>query len=85
MTGQIPSYGKNFRLEHVPYEASLGLASRRYVLKADSNIFIRSTSDSKSWQIFVAGPADAAFPIGDPRGTLTEAMKRAVAMGDLLK
>ena len=40
MTGQIPQYGENFRLEHVADEADM--ANRLYVVKRDDDWWIRS-------------------------------------------
>lgn len=80
MTGQIPKYGKRFRRERVAYDPHRRLASRRYVLKANEKIFIQATPDSEHWTVYVAGPAGAAFPVGDPSDTFSEAMPRAIAL-----
>jgi hypothetical protein len=77
----IPKYGANFRLERLPYDswARENLtynASRRYVLKRDPSWFIQASRDSKSWHIFVAGPAGAAYPAGRPHRTLRDAMAK---------
>jgi hypothetical protein len=77
MTGQIPKYGANFTLQSLPYEPG-PWASRRYVSKANTAVYIRSTKDSEHWTVFVAGPADAAFPHGEPHDTLTQAMAAAL-------
>lgn len=74
MTGQIPKYGKNFSLQHLPYEFGKDLASRAYVLKRNKSYRIRSTRNSEHWTIYVAGPSDAWFPVGPEHDTLTEAM-----------
>jgi len=80
MSGRIPSYGLNFRLESLPYEPNADLASRRYVLKANDKISIRSTRNSEHWTIFVAGPGGAQFPHGNPFDTLGQAMPHAIAL-----
>lgn len=80
MTGRIPPYGKNFRLEHLPYAFGQDLASRRYVLKSDNRYSIRSTRNSEHWTIFVAGPADSHFPVGKAHDTLTAAMAALLAL-----
>jgi hypothetical protein len=78
----VPSYGEHFRLDtRLPYDTTSDLASRRYVLKANASVFIRSTRDSEHWTVFVAGPAGAAFPQGKPYDTLTAAMPAAIEVG----
>jgi hypothetical protein len=73
MTGQIPPYGKHFRLEQVPgYHPEL--AHRAYVLKADSEWFIRSDRTSEHWQVFRGTGRDDADPHGRAQPTLTRAM-----------
>lgn len=74
--GQIPKYGKDFRLEYLPY--SPGLASRAYVLKRDPAWFIRSDKASGVWRVY-HGPRncrDLATPAGTPLPTLGMAMSR---------
>jgi len=76
MTGQIPKYGKNFRLEQIPgYHETL--AHRAYVLKHDASWFIRSDKTSERWQVFYSASSrmrNTAAPMGKPQPTLTRAM-----------
>jgi len=53
----IPSYGKDFRLEQLPYVAEMApfFASRRYVMKDDEQNYIRSNPNSKEWYVFYHG------------------------------
>ena len=76
----VPPYGKDFTLEHLRWDDweqdhLKFTALRRYVSKANSAWFIRSNRDSKRWQVFIAGPAGAAFPHGEPHSTLRAAMQ----------
>jgi hypothetical protein len=63
MTGAIPPYGKDFRLESLPYDRSHTYASRRYVFKADNRFdVIGAQSDSKRWYVrFNRAPVSTAF------------------------
>lgn len=75
MTGQIPAYGKNFRLVSLAYTP--GLASRAYYLKQDDNWFIQSDKASKTWTIFLNNPSGpGAIPMGKPLPTFGMAMIR---------
>jgi len=67
MTGQIPRYGKHFRITDREYDRVMG--SRRYTLKADTRFYIQSDKTSKTWHTF--GP-DGEF--GTPQPSLTAAM-----------
>jgi len=72
MSGRIPPYGKNFRLENRPYDPEL--ANRAYVLKADDTWFIRSDKTSEHWQVFRKIPGAAQIPEGRTQPTLGAAM-----------
>jgi len=79
MTGQIPPYGTNFRLESLSYTPDR--ANRAYVLKRDPAWFIRSDKTSKVWQVYwktpgTAGSPDTATAMGTPLPTLSLAMTR---------
>ena len=50
MSGQIPAYGKNFKLGRGPYHLTLG--SSIYILKWDQHWYIRAEKGSKRWYIF---------------------------------
>jgi hypothetical protein len=77
MTGQIPKYGQNFKLEHVDgYHPTLSHSA--YVLKRDSKWFIRSDKASKRWQIFHGEVRDTAAPVGKVHPSLTKAMKKMI-------
>jgi len=84
----VTAYGHGFRLDHQPYDcylAAQGWAQRRYVSKINAAVFIRSTSDSEHWTVFVAGPAGAAFPQdGGPYDTLREAMPHATRTAEVI-
>lgn len=54
MTGQIPKYGDNFRLEHTGYDHDYSHSV--YVLKSDEQWFIRSRKGSKSWRVYYTEP-----------------------------
>jgi hypothetical protein len=58
MTGQIPPYGANFRLEQRSCHPVL--ANRAFVLKADPDWFIRSDKTSKAWQVYWKVPGTGA-------------------------
>jgi len=87
MSGRIPPYGKNFRLESTAWHPSL--ANRVYVLKRDPAWFLRSDKPSGKWQVFWKVPGtgatfDTAAPVGTPLGTMGEAMHRllnGIALG----
>lgn len=75
--GQIPPYGKNFRLESEPWTP--GLANRVYVLKRDPRWFIRSDKTSGTWRVYhwhLDHARELATPVGTPLGTFGEAMAR---------
>jgi hypothetical protein len=74
MTGQIPKYGKNFRLEHAPYHPEL--ASRVYALRRDPAWFIRSDKTSGIWQVYYGTSRNTATAMGTPLPTLGLAMTR---------
>lgn len=74
MTGAIPKYGRNFRLEQLPYTP--GRAARRYVLKADATWFIRSNHNSEKWYLYLGNGNSLA----NPSDTLTEAMSRMLGI-----
>jgi hypothetical protein len=79
MSGRIPPYGKNFRLEQTRYHPAL--ASRVYALKRDPAWFIRSDKTSGEWQVYWRVPGtgatfDTAAPVGTPLPTLGQAMTR---------
>jgi hypothetical protein len=71
--GQIPKYGKHFRLESTGYHS---LANRIYVLKTDERWFIRSDKTSKVWQIYHGIPRDRAIAMSTPLPSLGQAMTR---------
>lgn len=74
MTGQIPKYGKNFRLEQAKdYHATLSHCF--YVLKEDSSWYIRSDKTSKHWQIFHNNE-----PIGNALPSLGKAMPKLIQL-----
>jgi hypothetical protein len=75
MTGQIPKYGENFLLQQLPYAMGQDLASRRYVLKADRNYYIRSNRSSEKWTIYVITENREHVSFLKPRNTLKEAME----------
>jgi len=80
MTGQIPPYGKNFRLESEPWTSDL--ANRSYVLKRDPHWFIRSDKTSKTWRVYhwhLTYSRDLATPVGKPLPTLSAAMTRLLS------
>jgi hypothetical protein len=71
MTGQIPKYGKHFRLEsHLLWDCYF--AARQYVLKSNPCYMIRSDHGSKAWFVFYNG---AVLNISTPHRTLTAAMQ----------
>jgi hypothetical protein len=73
--GQIPPYGKHFRLVSLHYHPEL--ANRAYYLKQDGSWFIRSDKKSKTWTIFYRpGSCDAATALGKPLPSLTAAMAK---------
>ena len=78
MTGQIPKYGKNFRLEHI-HSWSTVMAPRKYVLKSDAAWYIRSDKSSKEWGIYRTWPGqegEGTLPcMVGIEGTLTRAME----------
>ena len=78
MTGQIPPYGKHFKLEQIA-EWHPTLAHRAYVLKADSEWFIRSGKSSEHWQVFLGFNRDLAVPHGRAQRRLTDAMALLLA------
>lgn len=84
MTGQIPKYGENFRLEQLPYAMGQDLASRRYVLKADNNYFIRSNRSSEKWGMYIDRGDNPPVKIATSRNTLTEAMTRLLLLQQIL-
>lgn len=73
--GQIPTYGRNFRRESLPW--SPDLANRAYVLKRDDSWFIRSDKTSERWFIFWTVPgASFSTAMGKPMPTFTKAMAK---------
>jgi hypothetical protein len=73
--GQIPPYGKHFRLESLPYHPSL--ANRAYILKRDDRWFIRSDKTSGVWTIFYIDPElSVSIAMGKPLPTFGLAMQR---------
>jgi len=82
MTGQIPKYGEYFRRESLPF--SYGLASRKYVLKANPRIYIRSDNTSERWMVYMSNAAGASFPMGKAEDTMSAAMDKARALYDLV-
>jgi hypothetical protein len=78
MTGQIPKYGRDFRLESLPWTPHL--ANRAYVLKRDPEWFIRSDKTSGTWRVYHWNPdhenRELAAPVGTPLPTLGLAMAR---------
>jgi hypothetical protein len=79
MSGQIPEYGRHFRLESLAYHPVH--ANRAYVLRRDPAWFIRSGKASKSWQVYWMTPGtgasyNTATAVGTPLPTLGLAMQR---------
>jgi hypothetical protein len=77
MSGQIPPYGKHFRLKSEPWTPDL--ANRVYVLKTDPDWFIRSDKTSKIWRVYqwhLDHSRELATPIGTPLPTFGMAMNR---------
>jgi hypothetical protein len=83
MTGQIPKYGRDFRLESLPWTPHL--ANRAYVLKRDPEWFIRSDKTSGTWRVYHTNlklhdtldeARELAAPVGTPLPTLGLAMAR---------
>ena len=73
MTGQIPTYGDNFKHEHVAGYHPV-LASRAYVLKIDNEWFIRSDKSSKRWYVFHGMNRDQAINMGKVQPSFGKAM-----------
>jgi len=76
MTGQIPKYGANFRLDDAGYHPELSRSV--YVLKTDRTWFIRSDRTSKKWGIYHGAPFNDATPVNLTYRTLTLAMEALV-------
>lgn len=77
MTGQIPPYGKHFRLESERWTPDL--ANRVYVLKTDPAWFLRSDKTSKTWRVYhwnLDHDRELASPVGTPLPSLSAAMTR---------
>lgn len=74
MTGAIPKYGKNFRLEHVARDFENDLASRIYVRKEFPRYYIRSNGNSEKWSVFYSHPGQHDL-VKSGFHTLTEAMQ----------
>ena len=72
--GQIPPYGKSFRLESTSYHPEL--ANRVYALKQDPDWFVRSDKTSKVWAIYRGASRDTATAMGCPLPSLTAAMAK---------
>ncbi|HWI66829.1 MAG TPA: hypothetical protein VNS88_00360 [Nitrospiraceae bacterium] len=74
MSGQIPSYGKNFKHSRTAsYHPTL--SSTYYMLKEDNEWFIRPDKTSKHWQVFHGWIIDRATPHGKIQTSMTKAMK----------
>jgi hypothetical protein len=69
MSGQIPRYGKHFRLKNEQARV-LWMANRKYELKADPAYYARSDRTSKYWYAY--GPRGLLTVL--PATTLTGAM-----------
>lgn len=74
MTGQIPKYGENFRLERVN-EYSATLSHSAYVLKRDPRWFIRSDKTSHKWNLYFGSGNWNLATYMVTRPTLTAAME----------
>jgi hypothetical protein len=72
--GQIPPYGKHFRLEPTSYHRDL--ANRVYALKEDPAWFIRADKTSKVWAIYHGTSRDTAAVVKTPFPSLTAAMAK---------
>ena len=73
MTGQIPTYGDDFKHEHIAGWHPV-LASRAYVLKIDNEWFIRSDKSSKRWYVFHGMNRDQATNMGKVQPSFGKAM-----------
>ncbi len=77
MTGQIPRYGKHFRLVQGEYDPEYN--SSLYISKNDVTWVIRSDKTSKKWYIFHYGhDMGVVFP------SLTVAMTKVVTILETL-
>ena len=74
MSGQIPKYGKNFRLVSLAWSPEL--ANRAYVLKRDGRWSIRSDKTSGVWTIFYEVATNVQLAMGKPLPTFGLAMNR---------
>jgi hypothetical protein len=77
MSGQIPKYGKYFRLERGDYNPVYGHSL--YVYKADPSWLIKSDKTSKKWYIFHHG-----YVIGIISPSLSAAMTKVIKVMDTL-
>ena len=72
MTGQIPKYGRFFKLVQLDYSPIL--ANRKYVYRGDERYYTRSDKTSKVWHIY-----GKFGEFGVPQRSLTKAMEYILA------
>jgi hypothetical protein len=70
VTGQIPKYGDRFRRVPERYTPDRELASRSYVLRADSAWSIRSDKTSERWHVYWHGKRVTARPFATMRDAM---------------